>query len=194
MPSPKMLEFICVDGETPITTYDVYAFDSYKTMLGFQLAHTKSITAKLGVFYREDMGRDERRLDLHGMSVVYSELFKNWMDHGVDNSNLVTGLFVGSVGVCYGFCDGGDFFKNPEIKLQIETKLSFKKFNDAPREAGANRHHGFNLHIYPYSDLLEVDTEKGVIYAAQLKENIIAPAGEQGSSYCYLKRQLKTIN
>ena len=105
------------------------------------------------------------------------------MDHSPQGSILWTGWFFGSKGICYGFYDGGDFFKDPKIKYQIENKIEFEKFDNNSRGMGGNENSGFNNHIYPYSNFIEVDSDNGILYCVQMKENIIAPEGENGSIY-----------
>ena len=100
-------------------------------------------------------------------------------------------MFFGSEGVCYGFQDGGEFFKNPDIKRQLENKIPFKKFNSDPRGDTCNS--GFNDYIFPYSDFIEVNSDKGILYCVQLKENIIAPPGKNGSNYCHNLRRKRGV-
>lgn len=101
-------------------------------------------------------------------------------------------FFFGSKGVCYGFNDGGNFFKKPEIKNQLENKISFEEFDKNPRGDCCNV--GFDL-IYRDSDFIEVDSNKGILYLVQLRyKSLIAPEGERGSEYFYrLKKQNKDL-
>ncbi len=85
----------------------------------------------------------------------------------------------------------GEFFKDAQIKHQLENKVFFTKFDKNPRSKCVNV--GYNHYIFPYSDLIEVDSDKGILYCVQLKENIIAPSGEIGSNYCYELRKKKGI-
>ena len=186
MPSKKILETICVKGEKPLTFYGIYPFGSCEEMMNVCYINEVGIYAKILEFYSKDETIINERLYYEGVNNVLGEAFKNWVDHGQEGLNLMMGLFLGNLGICYGLCDGGDFFKNPEIKNQLENKIPFKVFDDSAR--GDTRNKGFNLNIFPYSDLIEVDAKKGVLYCVQLKENFIAPLGENGSSYFYHKR------
>ena len=103
-----------------------------------------------------------------------------------EGSDLFTGLFIGNKGVCYGFSYGGDFFKNEDIKKRIENRTFFKEFKEGmPLKGG----HGFKK-FYKYSELIEVDIEKGVFYCGQLKENIITPEGENYRDYFGTRKKL----
>ncbi len=184
--SKKMLEFICVDGEDPLTHYQVYPFSTHFNLDILSQINFNSIEHATLEVYSHDLGRDVERLDAQGLANVYHEAFQNWSDHAPINSTLTVGIFFGSKGICCGFYDGGDFFRNPKLKHQIENRVPFEKFDERTR--GDNCQSGFNEHIYPCSDMLEVDVDKGILYAAMLKEYIIAPAGEQGSDYCYKQR------
>jgi hypothetical protein len=194
-PSKKVLEMICHERKSPLSSYEVFPFGTNKEMEELQCQYCSGTFAKIIEFYREEgLGLNEetkRRLDYQGIYNVVGESFKNWLDHSPKNSNLVTGLFLGNKGVCYGFQDEGDFFKEEEIKIQLEEKMYFEEFNQNPRGSTANS--GFSGHIYPCSDFIEVDSNQGVMYCIQLKENIIAPEGEHGSQYCYDKRKSRGL-
>jgi len=191
-PSDKILEMICLNGEKPLVQYEVYPFGSLEEMEGLQVQYCCGVFEKIIHFYREDgIALDDEsksRLNHQGISNVISESFKNWIDHAPENSILTTGLFLGPKGVCYGFHDGGYFFKRPEIKNQLENKIPFEKFDEAPR--GSCGHHGFG-DIYEDSDFIEVDSKKGVLYCVQLKKNLIAPPGKRGSEYFYELKNVK---
>jgi len=194
-PSKKVLEMICNKGENPIISYEIFPFGSNREMEKILVLSEEGLFGKIIGFYRnEGIGLNEetkRRLDYQGVHNVVGEVFKNWADHSPENSNLISGFFFGSKGVCYGFQDKGGFLKNPEIKFQIENKINFKNFNKNP--IGSTCNVGFNFHIFPCSDFIEVDSDKEILYCVQMKENIIAPEGEHGSQYCYNLRQKKGL-
>jgi len=193
MPSKNILKTICKEGEKPLYNYGICPFDSYNKMMQVCFFQEMGIYNQIIHFYEEDSlalnEETKSRLDINGVNSVIGEAFKNWVDHCPENLDLMIGLFLGSLGVCYGFFDGGDFFKDAKIKRDIENKVHFKVFDDLPR--GDARKKGFLRGIFPHSDLIEVDEKKGILYCVQLKENIIAPPGENGSSYFYHKRLKK---
>lgn len=186
-PSEKVLEMICEEGENLIFSYEVFPFGSIKEMEELTPLYCTSMFEKIIHLYREEgialSEKAKKRLNYQGIYNVIGELFKNWIDHAPENSTFFTGSFFGSKGVCYGFCDGGDYFKNPEIKKQLENKVFFEEFDSNLR--GSNCRSGFNQHIFPCSDFIEVNTEKGVLYCVQLKKNLVAPEGENGNQYFY---------
>jgi len=75
-------------------------------------------------------------------------------------------VFVGRSGVCQGFQDEGDFFKNAEIKDIFENKIPIVEFN--------TKHNGYNIGvnsvIYSRSDIIKVDTIEGILYCVNLLE------------------------
>ncbi len=186
MPSKKVLEKICGEGEKVHRMYEIYPFGNHESMINLEISYISGIYEKIKEFYLINIEKYEDRLDIQGVSNVIDEVFKNWADHSEVNQNFITGLFLGTFGVCYGFLDEG-FFKKVEIKNQLENKIFFEEFNQTPR--GDCNNEGYNYGIFPYSDFIEVDSEKGILYCVQLKENIIAPEGENGSSYFYNKRK-----
>ncbi|MGV8086195.1 MAG: hypothetical protein ACP5N1_01060 [Candidatus Woesearchaeota archaeon] len=186
-PSQKLLDAICKEGEIPLIHYGVFPYGPVDYMYEFQMLYGPGLFEEINSFYCHELNGDKKRLDIQGIHNVSGELFKNWIDHAPEGHNLVTGTYLGRKGVCYGFYDGGEFFKNPKLKQQIENKSFFKEFHFPSSENTCQS--GFNNHIFPCSDLLEVDVDKGIIYAVQLAENIIAPEGMHGSQYCYDKRK-----
>jgi hypothetical protein len=171
-PSKSMLDAICENDSVPIISCEVHLFGSTFDMFVEKVFYQNSVFKKLNYFYADDLNGN-CSLDKDGILNVCQELFKNWEDHGTEDSNLITGLFIGTKGVCYGFYDGGSFFKNYKIKERIESRHKFTEFDLNPR--GGTLHKGFNECIYPFSDMLEVDAEKGIMYAVQLKERLIVP-------------------
>jgi hypothetical protein len=187
-PSKKILEMICSDGKSVQRTYEIYPFGEYKQMDSLLIPYLVGTFDKILEFYELGLDWHKSRLSRQGISNVITEIFKNWADHSPE-SDFFTGLFLGDKGVCYGFHDGGDFFKSQEIKYQIENKINFDDFNKNPRGSCCNI--GFNEYIFPYSDFIEVDSERGILYCVQLKENIIAPEGENSWKYPFnLKRKI----
>lgn len=192
-PSKKVLEIIC-DNENPVISYQIYPFGSHKEMQEICSLNEAGLYEQIINFYRKDgialNEKSKERLNYEGIYGVIGEVFKNWVYHSPENLDLSVGLFFGSKGICYGVCDGGEFFKNPKIKKQLENKINFEEFNSNPREDDCCQE-GFNAYIFPNSDFIEVDSKKGILYCVQLKENIIAPEGKNGSSYFYNLREQK---
>jgi hypothetical protein len=185
-PSDKILKMICSENEIPLIQYEVFPFSSYEDMQKNQGLYLEGIRGKILRFYEMFSEENKERVDLHKTLYLCNEAFKNWVNHSPENSSLESGLFLGSMGVCYGFHDGGDFFKKTEIKNQLENKINFKEFDKNPR--GKTSRHGFS-NIYKFSDFIEVDSEKGILYCVQLEKNILAPEGKNGSEYFYELRK-----
>jgi len=192
-PSKKVLEMICLDEKELLRTYEIIPFGTYHQMMESYPLVERGLFSKIISFYNEEglalNEESKRRLDYQGIHNVTGELFKNWADHSQENSNIFAGFFFGKKGICYGFKE--EFFKNEYIKNKLENKIPFEEFDKNPRERCA--HSGFNKHIFPCSDFIEVDSEKGVLYCVQFKESIIAPEGKHGSEYCYELRKNKRI-
>jgi hypothetical protein len=185
-PSRKVLEMICSKSNKPLIQYEIYPFGEDMGMFETSFLGEVGLYEKI-IHYYNDEGMSlsmegKSRLNYQGIHHVFGETTKNWLDHSPENLNLTVGLFFGDKGVCYGFNDGGDFFRNHEVKNQLENKIFFKEFDQNSR--GDTSHVGFSL-LYEDADFIEVDSKKGILYLVQLKKNIIAPEGENGSSYFF---------
>jgi len=190
-PSKKVLDMICSDGKKVLSMYEIYPFGVYDEMMNLVRLYVPGILEKVWTFYELNLEKDRNRLNIQGVFGFLTEIFYNWATHSADGTDFFSGLFLGDLGVCHGFKDE-NFFKKPEIKNQLENKISFKEFNKNPRNGKTSRHRGYN-NIFPESDFIEVDSEKGVLYCVQLRKNLIAPKGENGSQYFYrLKEKGKT--
>jgi hypothetical protein len=89
----------------------------------------------------------------------------------INTEPIVYGLFMGPKGVCHGFKDGGDFFRSEAVKEMFENKVWIKEFDEAIKGVSGWRI-GVNRHIYPFSDIIEVDTKEGILYCVQLKSSL----------------------
>ncbi|MEK6875696.1 MAG: hypothetical protein AABX30_03355 [Nanoarchaeota archaeon] len=84
------------------------------------------------------------------------DLFDAWSNafaHGdAQEKGLTYSLFIGEKGLCHGFNDGGDFFKNHEIKECFESKsLCHRK--DYPSRFSGRSERGIGIrNIYGASD------------------------------------------
>lgn len=181
-PSKKILEVIC-GQRAPLTVYEIYHRSKSKIMQERQIqSFFSGLSARLCEFYKINLNDETRRqLGIQQVWEVSGEMLKNCFDHGPKDKDIWFGLFLGNKGVCYGFQDGGDYFKDNKIKYQYENKIKVTKFDENPLRD--NCQSGVNEFIYYFADIIEVDSEKGVLYGVQLKKYIIAPKGERGSVY-----------
>jgi hypothetical protein len=182
-PSKKVLETIC-GRQTPTILYEIYPRPKTSLMREKQThLFVSGLSAKLCEFYRINLNDETRKqLGIQQVWEVSGEMLKNCFDHGPKNKDIFFGLFLGNKGICYGFQDGGDYFKSDKIKYQYENKIEITDFDRSTLRA--NCQSGVNDFIYHFADRIEVDAEKGILYCVQLKETIIAPEGEKGSVYC----------
>lgn len=114
----------------------------------------------------------ENRLDGTSIWNVAGEGLRNCLIHGPKEKDILFGLFLGNVGVCYGFQDGGDYFKREEIKQQYESKIPVTNSDLAGRDPNRIHGRGVNRYIFPFSDIIEVDTKTGTLYCVQLKDRL----------------------
>lgn len=181
MPSKNVLEKICSEGENLLISYETYINSQEGSP---DPVFAAGLFSKICAFYRIELSEiNESRLSVQKVYNVYGEASKNCINHGSKTEEFSIGLFLGDLGVCYGFKDKGDYFKSEKIKHQYENKIKITEFNS--NFFGETCHYGINDHIFPNSDLIEVDVEKGILYCVQFKENIIAPEGEEGNSYFF---------
>ena len=131
-------------------------------------------TTQSALFYIEDYYRfhlGKKFESLHPMVLhVIREAIQNSQQHRLRcDSPIVYCLFIGEKGVCHGFHDGGEYFKRDEIKRIFETKTPLREFD----QRVPSRRIGVRDYIYPYSDVIEVDTNAGVLYCAQSIEDFL---------------------
>ncbi len=183
-PSKKILEKICT--KEPLVIYETYTRQNYTIDNEKMTLSICSLDSKICEYYKIYYDINERKR-LHPMWLpVIGECIKNCFDHGPENKEINLGLFLGDKGVCCGFHDGGDYFKNKKIKSQYEHKRKITKFDK--KTFKINCQWGVNGIIFKYSDLIEVDTTLGILYCVKLKKNLIAPEGKIAG--IYFKKEL----
>jgi len=123
------------------------------------------VLEEMVAFYLDDF---DRRV----AGLVLGDLVNNAFAHGPGGTETMVefGLFLGDTGVCYAVRDGGDYFKRQDIKEQYESKTSITVFDDSH---GHGCHVGVNNNIFPNADIIEVNTETGTLYCAQLLTRLI---------------------
>lgn len=171
-PSGKILEAICGEKEVPVVIYEIYPRYDKITNEKSSILFISGLVSKLCEFYRINLNYETRsKLKSQKIWDVSGEMLENCFNHGPKNKDVWFGLFLGEKGVCYGFCDGGDYFKDSKIKNQYENKIEISEFDKSTFDE--NHQTGVDFHIYPFSDMIEVDSENGILYCVQFKENII---------------------
>jgi len=180
-PSQNILEKICKDSRIPLIQYEIYPrINNILDMENLAIV-LSGLKNKLCEFYKIGYDKTERkRIFLSKVFNVVGESLKNCYDHGKDKE-ITFGLFLGDKGVCYGFNNGSNYFKDEKIKHQYENKIKITEFDR--KTLKTNCQVGVNYFIYPNSDFIEVDAETGTLFCAQFKKNIIAPKGEDGEKY-----------
>jgi len=165
MPSKKILEAICWD-ESAQRQYAIFPAKSGEAVL---VSHLNGVRMQVEWLYRHWFKVDFDKINGNKMLVPWEALHNSWV-HGSKNGEPFTyGFFVAKKGVCHGFQDGGGYFKSEKIKHQFENKIPLKKFD---KSVDGHRI-GVNHHIYRDSDIIEVDTSKGILYCAQFISNLL---------------------
>jgi hypothetical protein len=187
-PSEKVLELICSGERSPHIHYNPLI--SYEVILGQNKGVDGSfltgLCSRIEEYYR--IGLEKERLNTRRVISVFGEAAENCVKHSPTGKEKFTiGLFLGNNGICYGFQDGGLYFKYPEVKEQYENKSEITEFDQFHLVDCCQI--GVNAYIYPNTDLIEVDNNEGVLYCVQLKDSIIAPPGENGNDFFYKKLQ-----
>lgn len=108
-----------------------------------------------------------------GTFILLCEAMANARIHGLKSQPgfYIVGTWMGRKGICFGFNDGGEYFKRPEIKETFERKLPVPEFDNGPHLPGGSRRVGVG-EIYDYSDIIEVDNKKGVLYCVQFLNRV----------------------
>jgi hypothetical protein len=166
MPSKKILEAICWDKNShrQYTT-----FPSETPELGLS-EYVGLVIDQIKSFYYHHDVKNSDNLNTQIIGTLVFDALTNAQIHGSKKGTPFThGLFIARKGICNGFKDEGDYFKSPEIKKQYENKLKIRKFDKTKGHHGI----GVNLNIFPNSDLIEVDTKKGILYCAQYLDNLL---------------------
>lgn len=172
-PSSKIIKLISsAEKELNISYFNAHLLRGYvevdENLQGFK----KDISLKYNL--------DKGEINWFPVSVPYYEAVKNSFAHGkLDFDKILIGHYIGDLGVCFGFYDGGDYFKNENIKNQYENKIPVKNFNKNPRIScrgnGTKR-------IFKFSDFIEVDSKKGILYIGKYKRSILSPENFYSSS------------
>lgn len=172
MPSEKIIKKI--QGNFPL----IKQYTSFPLKLNPRVAEETIRTFLTGImhqvaeYYRWelDIGKnmDSQKL------LVISEAINNGIIHGSKNKDFMDfGLFLGTKGVCYGFRDKGNYFKDEKIKEKWENKIALTEFGKGLEGFGNyGCKVGVNEIIYECSDIIEVDTEKGILYCVQFKKSL----------------------
>lgn len=102
------------------------------------------------------------------VGMLYEPL-RNGICHG-GKGKVDLGVFIGEQGVCCGHRDGGEYFKNPEIKRIWEASIPVPSTTAEKFDVGNYSSCGGcgNDMIYKLSHLLEVDCEKGILFCSKL--------------------------
>ena len=162
-PSKKILESIDFNNESihQMTTFSTKVPES-------------TITTYMDSFMLLIMAHyNKREIDLREKNKFTSDI-QNVVMEGLLNAKIhgSKGLtpfshivLIGDNGVCQGFHDEGNFYKRYDIKTKIENRIIIDEIN---QDYTLGTHVGLYAYIYPKTDLLEVDTDKGILYCSHL--------------------------
>ena len=171
-PSIKILERIC-QGKRRLSYHKIYPRGDDRFNEEMVNQFVLNLFPIISAFYSDKNFIRKEKLEQSNQKIynVSGESIKNCYDHGPKNEKILFGLFLGDDGVCYGFKDGGDYFKNEKIKNKYENKIEITEFDQNTLES--NFQVGVNEYIFPNSDIIEIDEKKGILYCVQLKENLL---------------------
>jgi hypothetical protein len=114
--------------------------------------------------------------------MIFHEALVNAIWHGANNEHPVkTAIFLGEKGVCFGFYDGGDYFKREDIKeiweakkrSQIDLNVTHRGKSDGQICANSPMGGGGSYHLFRDSDIIEVDTNRGILYCVRYLSSIV---------------------
>lgn len=161
-PSKKMLEAICLDEE-PMIHYSIISPQMANDLNSFMCG----LLAEIANYYRFFPIYNEWNTQVAGQ--IACEIISNAHNHGPKGKPIEFGLFLGKKGICYGVRDEGKFFKLQKTKEQFEKKILVTKFDE--NDVGGYRV-GINRFVFPYSDMIEVDKGKGILYCVLFKKRL----------------------
>lgn len=174
-PSKKMLEAIAFDIASPA---DIKKTEQYfiTTPLTIPSTSIMGLYHLMAEFYRPlykwNVGEDESHLEAHAFADLINDAIMNGLCHG-NKGMVMTGVFLGKSGACYGFRDFGDYFTRQDVKARWEAKdikgiktLGGKRIRKERGHASSGAGLGVD-YIVESSDRIEVDNNLGVLYALQ---------------------------
>lgn len=177
VPSKRILEAICWDPKLSLSQQTTFPPNDNQDfaeegMVAYQLGiaeqiksyYSRVLTLMKGLPIKWEV------VNLQEVCILMHDALKNARSHGSRNIHPYThALFLAPEGICHGFQDAGDYFKREDVKRKWESKKPITEFDPMPGCC----HAGADSSIYPYSDIIEVDTQNGVLYCVQFKERII---------------------
>ncbi len=170
MPSERIIEEICTNPENLVKQYTIFEFpkENSSTLETHLRSIFSGVSHQIAEFYH--WGLDIKKNMITQKLQLVLEALTNSVAHSLEKS-IHYGLFLGDKGVCHGFRDFGDYFKSSIIKQKFENKEEVAK-KDGITKGFSGCHAGVEHYLYPYSDTIEVDTNKGILYCVQLKKSL----------------------
>jgi len=167
MPSSRVLEAIAWDKKAH-RQYTTFPADTPEVGLA---SYTGLSDQEIRNFYNHQFKielypEENAIIPYRHVIAVFWEALVNSQKHGSKKGTPFThALFLARKGICQGFRDGGEYFQDARIKKQFESKTPITEFDQETENCFRI---GVNDHIYPFSDIIEVDDNKGILYCARL--------------------------
>ncbi len=179
MPSQRVLDIIGWEERISVRRYTVMPANlpeaGWRGVIGGTLSEIESH------YFAMD------QLETQGIGSVLGDALSNAQEHGSKNGTpFVFGLLMGNSGVCYGFRDEGGYFRRADVKEKFEKKTPLTERDMDPDAGGARA--GVNTFIFGYTDAIEVDTDKGILYCVQTLERIVRGEPTRFREYSALVR------
>jgi len=173
-PSTNILEKIAEEPHSPLEPLVVQYTEFPQELTHEQMDATirtfiPGIAQQIAAYYRFGIGSIGEIMELRKMMLV-AEALKNEFVHGMPPYQLR--LFLGQSGVCYGFYDGGNFFRSTETKRLFESKTPLPKPEETKIIRGSPCFGMGTGIIYENADMIEVDAKEGVLYCVQFKTSL----------------------
>lgn len=125
---------------------------------------TPVVVGEVKEFYPDSFGA-------HAVAMFMREGMKNALEFS-PFGRAVYDLNLGKDGICHMFYDGGNYFKDQEIKRRWENKeriVSSRIINPGMKRSHEGCGAGSDF-IFDQSDIIEVDTQRGALYCVQFKK------------------------
>jgi len=172
MPSKKVLETLGWDD----SSYRRYNIFPPETSNESELvSYVNGLATEVSMAYQLifNIEEDNQRINeiYNNFILTAFEALKNACVHGSKGRHpFIHGVFLGREGICSGFQDQGGFFKRPDVKHRFENKIPLKEFNLEHDGLMAGARAGVSKNIFPCSDLMEVDKDRGILYCVHLRK------------------------
>lgn len=160
----------------PLTSYPNQSKENWKLMMEMTLLDVVRSTANnIEDYYQVPHYGKSDKFNMEWMNIFLINTTYNAYDHSPTTTPFAVALYISPQGMATGFYDGGDFYKDPQIKDIFAKKLPIKSSPAEKRNIGHSGSKYGIADIQDGTDFLEIDTDQGVLYCGLKRERLFKP-------------------